>query len=129
VPIHLSFKGVAIVCLMVGTIAAPFMVSLETGATNIGELKTFSTRQELIDFIENHISEDGYTGYYWAGNVRAQEDSLSETPAAYHEDFSTTNRSTTPACFSFSSDYLLDERTTSQPVRAKKRAGGFGWCL
>jgi len=89
---RLSLQGVAVICLMAGMTVAPFMVSLETEATYTGELKAFSSRQELVNFIENRASKDGNSGYYWNdGAMRVQAESLSGSAPEYTDDFSSTN--------------------------------------
>ena len=56
-PARLSLQGVLIVGLVAGALAVPFLVSLEGGATTTGELKTFSSRQELLTFVEEHLDD------------------------------------------------------------------------
>ena len=91
-PTRLSLQGLTVICLMAGMTVAPFMVSLETEATYTGELKAFSSRQELVHFIENHASKDGNNGYYWAnGDMRVQAESLSGSAPENPDDFSSTN--------------------------------------
>jgi len=91
-PTRLSLQGLTVICLIVGLVVAPFMVSLETEATYTGELKAFLSRHELASFIENHANKDGNNEYYWANeDMRMQAESLSGSAPENPDDFSSTN--------------------------------------
>ncbi|HDS59211.1 MAG TPA: hypothetical protein ENN54_02820 [Thermoplasmatales archaeon] len=91
-PTGLSLKGMAVMCLVTGMIAVSFLAMPEGEAEYTGELKTFSSRQELLDYIENQAGKGGYGRYYLTdGSVPTQMETLGGAAAEYHDDFSATN--------------------------------------